>query len=194
MNRRAVWVWSLVVIVTALAFSLVVPRLPEYGPQTTMLEAATEFPMSGSFVTLPAGWALDIASTSARVPAASDEGLSVRAEDALWWGSSQDLVARVAELAGATGVDELEIPADAVGESREVWRLDVPATAERPAGRIDVVRHFELVVLVISTGDPAATTRPAVDDIVASVEFETVPLEVHNVVPLSEDLFGVVKP
>jgi len=180
-----VWAWSVAIVVSALVFSLVIPSLPARGPQTTTLEAATTFPLAGSFVTMPAGWELDIASTSGGVPASSDAGLSVRAEDALWWGSSQDLVARVAELSGAPGVQVPEIPQDAVGESREVWRLDIPETDDRPARRIDVIRHYELVVLVISSGDATALDRPEIDGIVESVDIEAIPLDVRNIAALT---------
>ena len=185
MRPAAAWAWTVVIVVTALVFSLVIPRLPDLGPQTSTLETDTEFLLAGSYVTFPAGWELDIASTVSRVPAASDGGLSVRAEDALWWGSSQDLVARVAELTGASGIELPEIPADSVGETREVWRLDVPATDDREAHRIDVVRFAELVVLVISAGDAAALERPEVDAIVDSVDLEPIPLEVRTVTALS---------
>ena len=188
MRPAAAWAWALAIVVTALVFSLVIPRLADMGPQTTTLETDTEFLLAGSFVTLPAGWELDIASTVSRVPAASDAGLSVRAEDALWWGSSQDLVARVAELTGASDIELPEIPADAVGKTREVWRLDVPATDDRDAGRIDVVRFAELVVLVISSGDAAALERPEVDAIVDSVDLEPIPLEVRTGSALSAAL------
>ncbi len=177
MKRATRWVWAVVLVVSAVLFGGVIPLLPQWGPGARHLDEPATIDLAGSTVTFPAGWDLNIEATVRGNPAAQGDGTAVRVIDGIWFGASDALVARVAELVGATDASLPQIPADAMGEAREEWQFEAPAGDDTPARRVDVVRWGQLVVVVLSNEGRGEFNAEAVDGIVASIDFGSIPLE-----------------
>jgi len=175
----AQWAWAAVLVVFALVYALVIPQLPRLGPDTQRLTHDSTLYLSGSTVTFPAGWEVDVASVVDGAPVATDGTLTVRLVDGFWFGGSDLLVERVAQLVGADG-DLPSAPPGPVSDERQVWRIDMPSAPGEPARRVDVVRWTQLVVVVITTAAEGAADDPAVDAIVDSVDFGQLPLDAGN--------------
>ncbi|MCB2413342.1 hypothetical protein LGT39_10850 [Demequina sp. TTPB684] len=185
-SQRAAWFFT--VLVTLVAFGLVVPQLPALGDQTRTLDADTEVGMATGSVVIPARWEVDIAATSQQTPVASMGGVEVTIADAAWLGGSSGLLDNVARLLfdGDAVVPEIDTDdADAEGgePSREVWQLTPSADAADDAPVwVDVVREGEGVALVVVRGDAAEAEvlTEQIDEIRDSItlDLSTVDVEV----------------
>jgi hypothetical protein len=194
--------WLAVLLVTLVAFGLIVPRLPALGDASMALDADTEVGMATASVTIPAGWDLDIAASSQQQPTASRDGVDVTTTDAVWLGESSDLLGNVAQLLfdGEAVIPDSAAqsdgPADgdsadgdsadgdsADGDSaREVWQLTPTGTADHDAPvRVDVIRDGQGVVLVVARGTPesVAAQSDAIDAISDSVRLDLSALDVQ---------------
>ena len=185
--------WLAVLLVTLVAFGLLIPRLPALGDESIKLTADTEVGMATATVTIPAGWDLDIAASSQQIPVASRDGVEVTTTDAVWLGESSDLLRNVATLLfdGAALVDGAAVIPDVVARadapaggdsSREVWRLTPTEAADQDAPvRVDVIREGQGVVLVAARGatNDVSALSDAIDAISASVELDLSGLDVQ---------------
>ncbi len=176
--QRALWL--AVLLVTLVAFGLIIPRLPAWGDESIVLTTDTEVGMATASVTIPAGWDLDIAASSQRVPVASRDGVEVTTTDAVWFGDTSDLLGNVAELLfdGDTVIPDVaaKVDAPADGDSaREVWQLAPTEAASQGAPvRVDVIRDGQGVVLVVARGaaDDVTALSDTIDSISDSVKLD----------------------
>ena len=185
--------WISVLLVTLVAFGLIIPRLPAFGDESMTLTSDTEVGMATAVVTIPAGWDLDIAASSQQLPVASRDGVEVTTTDAVWLGETSDLLGNVADLlfdGDAVIPDGAAIPdvaarADASPDgaaSLEVWRLTPSEAAGQDAPvRVDVIRDGQGVVLVVARGAASDVNAQsdAIDAITASVELDLSGLDVR---------------
>ena len=179
--------WLAVLLVTLVAFGLIIPRLPALGDESMTLTADTEVGMATAAVTIPAGWDLDIAASSQQMPVASRDGVEVTTTDAVWLGETSDLLANVADLLfdGDAVIPDVAAQADASPDgasSREVWRLNPSEAAGQDAPvRVDVIRDGQGVVLVVARGAASDVNAQsdAIDGITASVELDLSGLDVR---------------
>ncbi|WP_291379900.1 hypothetical protein [Demequina sp.] len=178
--------WFAAVLVTLVAFGVLIPQFPSWGDESIALEVDTEVGMATASVVVPAGWDLDIAASSQQTPVASKSGIEVTVADAVWLGDSQDLLASVSRLLFDGDAILPEIPPEPVeaeeGATREVWRLTPKADAapDLPV-RVDVIRDAEGVVLVVVRGEAAQVNALSeqLDSIVESVHLDLSPIDVE---------------
>ncbi len=179
--------WFALLLVTLVAFGLIIPRLPALGDESMALGVDTEVGMATAAVTIPAGWDLDIAASSQRVPVASRDGVEVTTTDAVWLGKTSNLLGNVADLLfdGDAVIPDVAAKADASADgasSREMWRL-TPTDAASPGApvRVDVIRDGQGVVLVVARGtaNDVAALSDAIDAIAASVQLDLSGLDVQ---------------
>lgn len=177
--------WLAVLLVTLVAFGVVIPRLPAWGDESMALNVDTEVGMATAAVTIPAGWDLDIAASSQQIPVASRAGVEVTTTDAAWLGETPDLLGNVAELLfdGDAVIPDVAAKADAPADgasSREVWQLTPTEAASQDAPvRVDVIRDGQGVVLVVARGgaDDVTALSDAIDAISASVALDMSAIE-----------------
>ncbi len=179
--------WLAVLLVTLVAFGLIIPQLPALGDESIALSADTPVGMATAAVTIPAGWDLNIAASSQQIPVASRDGVEVTTSDGLWFGETSDLLANVARLLfdGDAVIPDVAARADAPADgasAREVWHLTPTDAASQDAPvRVDVIRDGQGVVLVAargSAGDVAALSD-AIDAISDSVQLDLSGLDVE---------------
>lgn len=184
-HQRVAWLTAL--LVTLVAFGLLIPQLPDLGAESIVLSSDTEVGLATASVTIPAGWELDISSSSLRTPAASHGGVDVTISDAVWLGGSDKLLAQVSALlfdgdADVPVVSDTPDGAEDSDSSRELWHLAPSETgAEGVPARVDVIREGEGVVLVVARGarsDVDAQSK-AIDAISDSVELDLASLNVE---------------
>lgn len=183
--QRAAWLAAL--LVTLVAFGLLIPRLPDLGAESITLASDTEVGMATASVTIPASWDVDIAASSRRTPVASHAGVEVRVSDAVWLGSDEDLLTHVAELLfdGNARVPDVSNSSDGSGDSestRELWHLRPnEAAGDDAPERVDVVRDGEGVVLVVARGaeGDVKAQSDAIDAITDSVQLDLSGLNVE---------------
>lgn len=186
--QRAAWLAAL--LVTLVAFGLLVPRLPALGAESIMLSSDTEVGLATASVTIPAGWELEIEATSQRTPVALRDGVEVTVSDAVWLGDSDDLLAHVSQLMfdGEARLPHTSDTADDSDDSedskdsRELWHLEPNEAAAAGAPvRVDVIRDGEGVVLVIARGTEreVSAQSDAIDAILDSVHLELSELNVE---------------
>lgn len=179
--------WLAVLLVTLVAFGLMIPRLPAWGDDSKTLEVDTEVGMATAAVTIPAGWALDIAAASQQIPVASRNGVEVTIMDAVWLGDSSDLLGNVADLLfdGDAVIPDVTAQADAPAGGtplREVWQLAAtPAASDDAPVRVDVIRDGQGVVLVAARGAESDVTAlsDAIDAMSDSVQLDLSALDVR---------------
>jgi hypothetical protein len=184
--------WLAVLLVTLVAFGLIIPRLPALGDASMALDADTEVGMATASVTIPAGWDLDIAASSQQQPTASRDGVDVTTTDAVWLGESSDLLGNVAELLfdGEAVIPDSAAQSDGPGDGdsgdgdspRELWQLTPTGTADHDVPvRVDVIRDGQGVVLVVARGTPEAVAAQsdAIDAISDSVQLDLSGLDVQ---------------
>lgn len=179
--------WLAVLLVTLVAFGLIIPRLPAWGDESMTLTADTEVGMATAVVTIPAGWDLDIAASSQQIPVASRDGVEVTTTDAVWLGETSDLLGNVADLLfdGDAVIPDVAATDDASADgasSLEVWRLTPSQAAGQDAPvRVDVIRDGQAVVLVVARGAASDVNAQsdAIDAITASVELDLSGLDVQ---------------
>ena len=176
--------WLAVLLVTLVAFGLMIPRLPALFDESIALNADTEVGMATASVTIPAGWDLDIAASSQQIPVASRAGVEITTTDAVWLGDTSDLLANVARLLfdGDAVIPDVAAKADAQADApaggasaREVWQLTPTVAASQAAPvRVDVIRDGEGVVLVTARGaaNDVAALSDAIDAISDSVQLD----------------------
>lgn len=186
--------WLAVLLVTLVAFGVIIPQFPAWGDETIALSADTEVGMATASVTIPAGWDLDIAASSQRQPLASRDGVRVSITDAVWLGDTADLLTHVSRLIFDGDAAIPESPADG-GTSREVWRLAPAAGAgEGVPARVDVIRDGQGVVLVIARGTAAAVAAQSedIDAMSDSVQLDltTLTVEVSSSLDLELEVSG----
>ncbi len=179
--------WLVVLLVTLVVFGLLVPRLPAWGEDTIALTTDTEVAMATASVVIPAGWDLDIASSSQRTPVASRDDVEVTTADAVWLGSAAGLLANVSQLlfdgnAILPEVATQDPPAAQASTARDVWRLEPTAGSGRQApARVDVIRSGQSVVLVMVRGpvDDVIALSDQIDEISDSVRLDLAALDVE---------------
>lgn len=152
-----------------------------------LLSSDTEVGLATASVTIPAGWELDISSSSLRTPAASRGGVDVTVSDAVWLGDSDKLLTQVSALLFDGDADVPVVSDDAEGSegsdsSRELWHLaPSEAGAEGVPARVDVIREGEGVVLVVARGaqSDVEAQSEAIDAISDSVQLDLASLNVE---------------
>jgi len=174
--------WLITVLVTVVAYSLVIPRLPALGPATRLLTRDTDTSVNTASVTLPAGWDVDIASTAEGQPVVTRGGVRVSVSDAVWLGGSDRLVEHVADLVFSEAPQLPTIPDGADGADDEEWQLLAAGGAPgRDPREVYVVRRSAAVVLVVVRGPAAevAAAKDAITTLVASVSIDGSVLDVE---------------
>jgi hypothetical protein len=179
--RHRAGVWSVVIAVTALAFTFAVPQLPQLLPQERPVEAGEVFPVSIGTVEGPAGWTLDIRAAATGNPVFTQESLTVVVFDGIWFGSSANLVDNLATTLRSRGA-EVEVPQvadDATGASREQYVFDYHQGDN--VGHMVVVREDITVMVLRATGnaqdiaDAQETIQQMADSLYTGVFTETAP-------------------
>jgi len=178
--------WLAVLLVTLVAFGLMIPRLPALFDESIALNADSEVGMATATVTIPAGWDLDIAASSLQTPVASHDGVEVTTTDGVWLGDTSDLLENVAQLLfdGDAVIPDTATQPDAPvdgTDAREVWQLAPTAAASGNApARVDVIRDGQGVVLVAARGtaDDVTALSDVIDAISDSVQLDLSGLDV----------------
>lgn len=173
-NRFQRALWFAVVVVTLVAFGFAIPMLPSLGADTRHLTSDVVLELATASVTLPAGWDVDIASSSQRQPVATRGDVQVDVVDAVWLGASSGLVAHAAELVFSGRPTLPDVPAGAAGKTNEQWRIVAgEASPSSDPRQVVVLRRDTSVVLVIVRGPDAqvAEAADAIEAIVSSVTF-----------------------
>jgi hypothetical protein len=169
--QRAFWLAA--TLVTLVAFGVLVPRLPDGGPDTRRLGEDTTVGLATATVQIPSGWDLDIEATSLRQPLAIKGDVRVAVTDAVWLGASRGLVENAAGLVFSAPPLLPTIPDDASGTDREEWLVlaGPDASADDPRS-MTVIRSAESVVLVVVRGpqEDVESVADEIDAIIASVE------------------------
>lgn len=156
--------WLLATAASILALSIGAPVLAARGPDTETSEEPRTLELMGASFTVPAGWAVDLESAAGGSPELSRDGVSVGVSEAVWLGTSDALVERVAELAFEGAAVLPDVPDDAKGEPREQWEIVSGDDAAGGKKLVIVVRSAQSVVLVRVSG-PAGAVEAAQDQI-----------------------------
>ena len=161
-----------------LAF-IVVPALPGLAPTTRPVVPGERVTATTASFAPAKGWTLDLDAAVSSRPQVAEDGVTVRLSDGVWFGSSADLLARMAELLREAGAQSGPIP-DAPSDDALVSfapGATPPKTIPRTEYSIDftmggadghllVVREDVGVALLRSVG-PTAQLSAASDDIEA---------------------------
>ncbi len=173
-----------VIFVTALVLTgavalWVLPNAASQGPQERVLESAYVASLAAGSVTLPAQWRLDLASTAGGSPRASGDGITVTVTDAIWTGSTRDLIRQVNYLFFDGDAKVPSVPDDAAGQKREQWTLSGLRDGETL--ELTLVRQdFSVVIVAVSAhGEISPVSREAIKRIIASVVITAPSLDVE---------------
>ena len=172
-------VWVPVVVALGLLALFVVPALPGLASTTRPVEPGERVTATTASFAPAQGWTLDLDAAVSSRPVVTSDGVTVRLSDGVWFGSSADLLARMAELleeAGATvgqipdapsddalvTLDPAKTPTQTIPRSEYV----IDFTLGSDPGELMVVREDVGVALLRTTG-PAAAMADHADDIAA---------------------------
>jgi hypothetical protein len=172
-------VWIPVVVALGLLALFVVPALPGLAPTTRPVEPGERVAATTASFAPAQGWTLDLDAAVSSRPVVTSDGVMVRLSDGVWFGSSADLLARMAELLREAGAEPGTLPDAPSDDALVTFDPDVtpPATIPRTEyvidftlggdpGELMVVREDAGVALLRTTGPEAAIADRA-DDIEA---------------------------
>ena len=177
-----------ILLVTLVAFGFGLPALSAQGPATRTLATDTVVGTAYGYVTLPAGWDLDLASAALVQPTITQGDVSVVVSDGVWLEGSASLLGNIGSmvydggfsvpddvpdddglLAGLKDLSAIEadLQADLVAPDRQDFRITADETsAEGDPLWIDVIRYGELITVVVVRG-PQSEVSQHVDQIQA---------------------------
>lgn len=179
MTRVQAAAFVTVLALTGVAALWALPTVAAQGPQERVLDSAYVAQFAAGTVTLPAQWRLDLASTASGSPQASGDDVTVTITDAIWTGSTRDLL-RQAEYLFFNGDAKVpSVPDDAAGQKREQWTLSGSIDGE--VLELTLIRQdFSVVLVAVSAqGELSPRSREAVKQIIASVVITAPSLDVE---------------
>ena len=190
-------VWLPVVAGLALVFFLAIPQLPGLADTERPVEAGEILTAQTASFEPASGWSLDLdAATNAR-PTVALDGITVQLRDGVWFGSTANLLQRLAEQLSDAGASVGPLPDAPTDDGLVSLDPEKPASEFIPraeyvieytsgdvTGRLLVVREDATVALLRSTGAQSrlAEQAPAIAAMEDSVEtgavsVDTVPTE-----------------
>ena len=161
MNKVQAAVFVLVLVGAGVLFSWGLPFAAAKGPESQLLAAPYTAELVSGTVTFPAQWELDLVATSAGSARASRSDVTVIATDAIWFGSSQRLLANINDLLLDGAASLPSVPDDAKGLELETYVLE--ASMDEVPVSINVSRHDVSVVLVLVKGSQQNREKVATD-------------------------------
>jgi hypothetical protein len=164
------------------AFSVALPLVSAALPLTRPSVDGERLGATFATVTATDGWDVNVIDSSLGIPTLTAGDVKVSVSAALWYGESEDLLARVVEWMVDDGF-EASVPHvdDATVEGDRETHL-ITLTSAETEGEIYVVRDALAVGVVTVRGSDGATPaqREAIDHIVSTLELEDIDLTLEE--------------
>lgn len=167
--------WAGVIVAVAALFTVGTVALASIGPDSRPVDSLETFDVRLGAITAPEGWSVDIGSASYSQPRLHRDDVTVSTRTALWMGSTDDLLVRVADWFTPDGA--VATFPDEAGEQ------SVITLSGEVEGQLVVV-HRDSQVAIFTIRGPAQqlrTHQSDIDGIIDSLWFyDASPIEVDR--------------